>query len=805
MNFSHKQQHEVVNNYNYHQKKQQQKCLSTQKSYKKKQNKTGIINSKVNNDLMNSKYNSKQIHILQKSESQKGKEDKLVSNAINNEKNNEKVINNTEKEDLNSKKNVEIPNQNEDFKKKRQDRHYQNNSKSRNNSTSNNSLGIVINSNVLNTSSAPVTPTTNNSNNYKKQEGSRRNKNNNNNSSKRLSKRDNYNNEDNGVSKLNTRKSDDMSKSSSRNGYSKSDEMARTSSKNGYSKKDEKSGQRNNNSTKLNKNDNRGNSRNNYYQKNDYSGKNIQSSNPKREDGPGFAEKEYGITYEKLKDNSSNDLDLTSTKKSSYSNNINMNFANNMPPNPPNLQRRRSSAPELPLLIDQLHSTESGFMGNTNSINTSIANTQSVTSNPANLNFNFINPSSSNGTTPNYANFPPLSINNLNGLNGINLLGGFNLTFNGLNSYAPSATTTPTSSINNTTSLNNTSSNNTNANSNNNNSNSNSNNNNSNNNSTISGHGGRFNHLYAGPTFNNSPAASSLPMPNFIKNSHESNNHDEASSSRLSRSFAEEFLKIPSQLYSDNELSKNYVADDLVLVTKNYMNKKDDYFLNQNNNFTNFNNEDLFMRRDISAINTSNAVSGLSGLRSSNIATNNNRNSFQGDLLNNGNGNDQEVFSMDDEYNSSPTKTKFKSHEDENLKRKSMELLQYLQQTSSATSNTNNNSNSVSDENQKAPNIPNINPSSAVSSIKIRNYNNSSTSSTSSSYTNTNTTLINSNEDNSMFSTTPNSFYTAANKNASLAPVISANTDVLSSSENSNSTLSLEQISQNLKNILKIN
>ncbi|KAL6594126.1 hypothetical protein LY90DRAFT_514332 [Neocallimastix californiae] len=724
MNFSHKQQHEVVNSYNYHQKKQQQKCLSTQKSYKKKQNKIGSINSKVDNDLMNLNY-TKQIYILQKSESQKGKEDKSLVNIIN-EKNNERVISNTEKEDLNNKKNIESFNQNEDYKKKRQDRHYQNNSKSRNNSTSNNSLGIVINSNILNTSSAPVTPIINNSNNYKKQDGSRRNKNNNN-SNKRFSKRDNYNNEDNGVSKLNTRKSDDMSKSSSRNGYSKSDEMVRTSSKNGYSKKDENSGKRNNNLTKSsNKSDNRGNSRNNYYQKNDYNGKNNQSSNPKREDGPGFAEKEYGITYEKLKDNSSNDLNLTVTKKSSYSNNINMNFANNVQSNTPNLQRRRSSAPELPLLIDQLHSTESGFVGNTNSVNTSIANTQSITSNPANLNFNFIN-SSSNGTTPNYANFPPLSINNLNGLN----------------------------------------------------------------------------------------AASSLPMPNFIKNSHESNNHGEASSSRLSRSFAEDLLKLPSQLYSDNELSKNYVNDDLVLYRKNYMNKKEDYFVSQNkNNFTNFNNEDLFVRRDISAINTGNVVSGLSGLRNANIATNNNRNSFKGDLLNN-NGNEQEVFSMDDEYNNtsttsslplasaiasssnSPTKTKFKSHEDENLRRKSMELLQYL--SSSVAANANNSS-SHNEENQKTPNVSNVNPTS----IKIRSYNNSSSSSTSSSYTNTNKTLINSNEDNSIFTTTPNPFYAAANKNTSLAPVISATTDVLSSSENSNSTLSLEQISQNLKNILKI-
>jgi len=811
MNFSHKQQHEVVNNY-YHQKKQQQK------SYKKKQNKTGSLNSKVDNEIMNSKYNTKQIYILQKSDSQKGKEGKSVANIINNEKNNDKVNNsNTENEDLINKMNNENNNQNEDSKKKRQDRHYQNNSKTRNNS-SNNPLGIVTNTNVLNTSSAPVTPTTTNTNNnYKKQDNSRRNKNNNNNNSnnsnnRRYSKRDTYNSEDNGISKSNSRKSDDMTKSSSRNGYNKSDEMSRTSSKNGYSKKDDKSNQRNNNSSKSNnKSDNRGNSRNNYHQRNDYNSKNNQSSNTKREDGPGFAEKEYGLTYEKLKDNSSNDLDISVTKKHSYSNTINMNLSANTSPNLPSLQRRRSSAPELPFFFEQLHSTDSGIIGNTNSINTSIANTPSITTNP-NLNFNIINAATpSNTTTPNLVNFP-IPINNLNGLNSINLLNSLNLTLNGLgglNTFASPTTATPTSTTSNTgnnnnISLNNTSGNNSNANSNNN-----GNINNSNNNSTINGHGGKYNHLYAGPTFNNSPAASSLPMPNFIKSSHDTSNHDAASSSRLSRSFAEEYMKLPSQLYSsaeiNNELSKNYVADDLVLVTKNYMNKKDDYFLNQNNNFTNFNNEDLFMRRDISAINTSNAVSGLSGLRSSNIATNNNRNSFQGDLLNNGNGNDQEVFSMDDEYNSSPTKTKFKSHEDENLKRKSMELLQYLQQTSSATSNTNNNSNSVSDENQKAPNIPNINPSSAVSSIKIRNYNNSSTSSTSSSYTNTNTTLINSNEDNSMFSTTPNSFYTAANKNASLAPVISANTDVLSSSENSNSTLSLEQISQNLKNILKIN
>jgi hypothetical protein len=328
--------------------------------------------------------------------------------------------------------------------------------------------------------------------------------------------------------------------------------------------------------------------------------------------------------------------------------------------------------------------------------------------------------------------------------------------------------------------------------------------------------------LYAGPTFNNSTAASSLPMPNFIninRNNNDSNN-ETTSTSRLSRSFAEEYMKLPSQLYSsaeiNSEISKNYVADDLVLYSKNL--KKDDiFFNNQNNGGINFNKEDLFMRLDISAINTQNVVSGLSGLRNatSSTPTPNKRNSYA-----------EEVFAMDDEYtnasntpnlplangipasSNSPTKTKFKSQEDENLKRKSMELLQYLSSSVAANSSNINNANAINNEDvQKTQTKSNANQTSAVSSIKIRSYNNSSTSSTSSSYTNTNTTLINSNEDNSIFSTTPNSFYSPANKNinSSLTPVISATTDVLSSSENSNSTLSLEQIRQNLKNMLKIN
>jgi len=430
------------------------------------------------------------------------------------------------------------------------------------------------------------------------------------------------------------------------------------------------------------------------------------------------------------------------------------------------------------------------------------------TTNPANLNFNLINAATaSTSSTPNFPNFPL----NLNGLNGINLL-NFNL-LNGLNSFAspttatPSTTATLSNNINAVATSNNTS--NANANSND--------NSKSNNNSTINGHGGKFNHLYAGPTFNNSPAASSLPMPNFINRNNNDSSNGAASSSRLSRSFAEEYMKLPSQLYSsaeiNSEISKNYVADDLVLYSKNL--KKDDlFFNNQNNGVNNFNKEDLFMRRDISAINTQNVVSGLSGLRNatSTTPTPNKRNSYA-----------EEVFAMDDEYtntsntpnlplangipasSNSPTKTKFKNQEDENLKRKSMELLKYLSSSVANSSNTTNIN--TNDEVQKAQAKPNANQTSAVSSIKIRSYNNSSTSSTSSSYTNTNTTLINSNEDNSMFSTTPNSFYSPANKNmnSSLAPVISATTDVLSSSENSNSTLSLEQISQNLKNMLKIN
>jgi len=840
MNFSHKQQHEVVNNY-YHQRKQQQKCLSTQKSYKKKQNKTGTINSKLDNDLMNSKYNSsKQIYILQKTDSQKGKEDnKSVTNILNNEKNNENTItNNTEKEDLNNKKNIDNTNQNDDSKKKRQEKHYQNNTKVRNNSTNTSSAGATTNNSTLNTSSAPVTPT--NNNNFKKQDNSRRNKNNgnsnntNNSNNRRYTKRDTYNSDD-GIAKSNSRKSDEMTKSNSRSGFNKSDEMARTTSKNGYAKKDDKSNQRNNNNSKVNnKSDNRGNSnkkndsnRNNYYQRNS-----NQSSNNKRDDGPGFAEKEYGLTYEKLKDNSSNDLDIATTKKHSYNSNV--------PSNPPILQRRRSSAPELPFLFEQLQSTEGNLMNSSTPLSTSISSTPSVTANPASLNFNLLNPASASNTTPNFANFP-IPINNLNGLNGLNLLNGFNLTLNGLggiNTFAPPSTTPTTTNTtnNNTLSLNtstisNTNSNNTNNNSSSNNNSSNNNNNsNSNNNSTINGHGGRFNHLYAGPTFSNSPAASSLPMPNFINrnNSHDTSNQDnKSSSSRLSRSFAEEYMKLPSQqLYSSSEISKelnkNYVADDLVLYSKNH--KKDDFFLNNQSN--NFNKEDLFMRRDIPTINTQNVVSGLSGIFGSSVSsTKNKRSSFKGIVRDN----EQEVFTMDDEYSntttpnlplangmqptsSSPIKTKVKSQEDVNRRRKSMELLKYLSSSvaanSSSSSNNNNNSNPTSnDENQNVINHPNSNQTSAIPTIKIRSYNNSSTSSTSSSYTNTNATLINSNEDNSMYSTTPNSFYTSANRNinTTLAPVISATTDVLSSSENSNSTLSLEQISQNLKNMLRIN
>ncbi|OUM69921.1 hypothetical protein PIROE2DRAFT_68482 [Piromyces sp. E2] len=803
MNFSHKQQHEVVNNY-YHQRKQQQKCLSTQKSYKKKQNKTGNINSKIDNDLMNSKYNQKQIYILQKSDSQKGKEDKTLSNIINNEKSNDNVtVNSTEKEELNNKKNIENTQQADD-KKKRQDKHYQNNTKARSNSGST-PLGIITNATILGTSSAPVTPT--NTSNFKKQDNSRRNKNNGSNNTgnsnnRRYAKRDNYNEE--GISKSNSRKSDEMTKSSSRNGYNKPDEITRSASKNGYAKKDEKFNQRNNNNKSNGKTDGRGNKKNDS-NRNNYHQRNNQGSNNKREDGPGFAEKEYGLTYEKLKDNSSNDLNLaTANKKHSYNSNI--------PQNPPNLQRRRSSAPELPFFFEQL-STDGGMMNSPNPINTSIANTPSVASNPANLNFNLINAAAtaSNTTTPNFANFPL----NLNGLNGLNLLNGFNL-LNGLNSFASPTTATPTTTTTPSNNVNAVVNNNTNANANNN-SNDNS---KSNNNSTINGHGGRFNHLYAGPTFNNSPAASSLPMPNFINRNNNDSSNGEASSSRLSRSFAEEYMKLPSQLYNsaeiNNEISKNYVADDLVLYSKNM--KKDDFFFNnQNNGINNFNKEDLFMRRDISAINTQNVVSGLSGLRNttSTTPTPNKRNSYA-----------EEVFAMDDEYSNttntpslplangiptssnSPTKTKFKNHEDENLKRKSMELLQYLSSSVAANSaNTSNINTSNNDETQKVQAKSNANQTSTVSSIKIRSYNNSSTSSTSSSYTNTNTTLINSNEDNSMFSTTPNSFYSPANKNmnSSLAPVISATTDVLSSSENSNSTLSLEQISQNLKNMLKIN
>ncbi|ORX44212.1 hypothetical protein BCR36DRAFT_586335 [Piromyces finnis] len=784
MNFSHKQPHEVVNNY-YHQRKQQQKCLSTQKSYKKKQNKTGSIYPKIDNDLMNSKYNQKQIYILQKTDSQKGKEDKILASLLNNEMINENisVISNAEKEESNNKKNIENTQQNDD-KKKRQDKHYQNNTKPRTNSSST-PIGIETNASTLNTSSAPVTPT--NTNNFKKQDNSNNRRYTNNSNNRRYTKRDTYNNEE-GISKSNSRKSDEMSKSNSRNGYNKSDDMARTASKNGYSKKDEKSNQRNNNN-KLNNNktDGRNNkksdtNRNNYYQRNN------QGSNNKREDGPGFAEKEYGLTYEKLKDNSSNDLNLAAANK-------NHSYSSNVPSNTPNLQRRRSSAPELPFFFEQL-STDGGMMNNPNPINPSITNTPSVAANPANLNFNLINAAAtvSNTATPNFANFPL----NLNGLNGLNLLNGFNL-LNGLNTFASPTTATPTTTTipsNNINAVVSSSNNNSNANANNSNDNS-----KLNNNSTINGHGGRFNHLYAGPTFNNSPAASSLPMPNFVNRNTNDSNNGAASSSRLSRSFAEEYMKLPSQLYSsaeiNNELSKNYVADDLVLYSKNY--KKDDLFFNNPNGFSNF-NEDLFMRRDISDINTQNIVSGLSGLRNTSTggtATPNKRNSYA-----------EEVFAMDDEYNNSsnsPTKTKSKSHEDENLKRKSMELLQYL--SSSVAANSTNSNNTNNDEAQKVQSKTNANQTSAVSSIKIRSYNNSSTSSTSSSYTNTNTTLINSNEDNSIFSTTPNSFYSPANKNmnSSLAPVISATTDVLSSSENSNSTLSLEQISQNLKNILKIN
>jgi len=800
MNSSHKQQHEVVNNY-YHQRKQQQKCLSTQKSYKKKQNKTGSINSKLDNDLMNSKYNQKQIYILQKSDSQKGKDDKALANLLNNEKNidNATTNNNTEKEELNNKKNNDNTQQNDD-KKKRQDKHYQNNTKPRSNSSTT-PLGIVTNASLLNSVSAPVTPT--NSSNFKKQDNSRRNKNNgnnnaNNSNNRRYSKRDTYNSED-GISKSNSRKSDEITKSNSRNSYNKSDEMTRTASKNGYNKKDDKSNQRNSNNKSNNKTDGRNNKKNDS-NRNNYHPRNNQNSNNKREDGPGFAEKEYGLTYEKLKDNSSNDLNLaTNNKKHSYNSNV--------PPNPPNLQRRRSSAPELPFFFEQL-STDGGMLNSPNpinSINTSIANTPTVATTPANLNFNLINAAAttSNASTPNYANFPL----NLNGLNSLNLLNGFNL-LNGLNSFASptTAASTPTTTTNpplthiNTAvaSLNNSNANNSNDNS------------KSNNNSTINGHGGRFNHLYAGPTFNNSPAASSLPMPNFINRNNNDTNNEVDSSSRLSRSFAEEYMKLPTQLYSsaeiNNELSKNYVPDDLVLYSKK------DLYSNQNNGINNFNKEDLFMRRDISAINTQNIVSGLSGLRNATTpTTSNKRNSYA-----------EEVFAMDDEStnasntpnlplanamatsSSSPTKTKFKNHEDENLKRKSMELLQYLSSSVAGNSANSNKATSNNNEAQKVPPKPNGTQPSAVSSIKIRSYNNSSTSSTSSSYTNTNTTLINSNEDASMFSTTPNSFY-SKNMNSSLAPVISATTDVLSSSENSNSTLSLEQISQNLKNMLKIN
>jgi len=578
--------------------------------------------------------------------------------------------------------------------------------------------------------------------------------------------------------------------------------MTRTASKNGYNKKDDKSNQRNNNNNKSNnKTDGRGNNKKNDSNRNNYHPRNNQGSNNKREDGPGFAEKEYGLTYEKLKDNSSNDLNVAN-KKHSYNSNA-------PPAQPPILQRRRSSAPELPFFFEQL-STEGGMINSPNPINpinTSIANTPVATT-PANLNFNLINAAAtaSNATTPNFANFPL----NLNGLNGLNLLNGFNL-LNGLNSFASptTATSTPTT-VNPPLPHINTAVANTNSNASANISNDNS---KSNNNSTINGHGGRFNHLYAGPTFSNSPAASSLPMPNFININRNNTDTDNGadSSSRLSRSFAEEYMKLPNQLYSsaeiNNELSKNYVPDDLVLYSKK------DLYNNQNNGINNFNKEDLFMRRDISAINTQNIVSGLSGLRNASTPTpSNKRNSYA-----------EEVFAMDDEStnasntpnlplangmpasSSSPTKTKFKSQEDENLKRKSMELLQYLSSSVAGNSaNTNNNSSNNNDEAQKIPPKPNGNQTSAVSSIKIRSYNNSSTSSTSSSYTNTNTTLINSNEDNSMFSTTPNSFYNK-NMNSTLAPVISATTDVLSSSENSNSTLSLEQISQNLKNMLKIN